>query len=292
VVDAWKQLHSDQYEWQLRPGWLILACALHLVGLLPAAVFWRRVLAVLGQEARFWETLRAYYVGHLGKYVPGKAMVVIIRTGLIRGRRVDTSVAAVSVFVETLTMMAVGACLAAAVLAIWLRDQGVLFYGSIGLAVVAGLPTLPPVFRRLVRLVGVGKSDPAIGEKIGRLDFRTLMTGWLLSTLAWCLLGMSYWATLRAMGIPDLNLFRDLPLYTAGVSFSTVVGFLLLVLPAGLLVREAALAELMIPYYFEPRLPAHAQVAALASVALLRLAQVVAELSISAALYWRRRGRS
>ena len=59
------------------------------------------------------ETTRAYYVGHLGKYVPGKALVVIIRTGLISGPRVDTTVAAVSIFIETLTMMAVGAFLAA-----------------------------------------------------------------------------------------------------------------------------------------------------------------------------------
>jgi uncharacterized membrane protein YbhN (UPF0104 family) len=288
LVDAWSQLsRPDGYRWQCQPAWLVLAGALYLAGLLPAAIFWHRVLSVLGQEARFAEILRAYYIGHLGKYVPGKAMVVIIRTGMIRGRRVDTAMAAVSVFVETLTMMAVGAFLAAAILAFRFRGQSLAFYGSIGLMVVAGLPTLPPVFRRLVRLVGIGKSDPAVAQKIAKLGYRTLLSGWLLMTLAWLVLGLSYWATLRAMGIPELDPLRDLPWYTAGVSFAMVAGFLLLVLPGGLVVREAALAEVMVPYLAGP-LPDHAQVAALASAAVLRLVWVVSEVLISAVLYWRR----
>ncbi len=288
---AWDQL--GEYRWQCRPAWLVVAGALYLVGLLPAAVFWHRVLLVLGQEARFGEILRAYYVGHLGKYVPGKAMVVIIRTGMIRGRRVDTAVAAVSVFVETLTMMAAGAFLAAAILAVWFRGQSLTFYGSLGLMVVAGLPTLPPVFKRLVRLAGVGKSDPAIGQKIDKLGYRTLLAGWLLMILAWGLLGLSYWATLHAMGVPGLSPLRDLPYYTASVSLAMVVGFLLLVLPGGLGIREAALVEVMIPYLEqELRLPAHAQLAAWASAAVLRLVWVISELVASAVLYWRRPAKS
>ena len=32
----------------------------------------------LGQDVGLLETLRAYYIGHLGKYVPGKAMVIVL----------------------------------------------------------------------------------------------------------------------------------------------------------------------------------------------------------------------
>jgi hypothetical protein len=289
--DAWSQLWSQssehRFEWQ--PGWLVVAGGLYLVGLFPAAIFWHRVLSVLGQEVRFGETLRAYYVGHLGKYVPGKAMVVIIRTGMVRGARVNTAIVAVSVFVETLTMMAVGAFLAAAILAVWFRAPGLTLYGSIGLMVVAGLPTLPPVFKRLVRLAGVGKSDPAVGQRIDKLGYRTLLAGWLLMTVTWVLLGLSYWATLHAMGVPALNPLRDLPYYTASVSLAMVAGFLLFVLPGGLWIREAALVEVMIPYLgHQLRLPDCAQLAAWASAAVLRLVWVVSELAISAALYWRR----
>ena len=282
LYQAWSQL--GEYPWQLQPGWLVVSGGLYVVGLVPGGIFWHRVLLALGQDARLGETLRAYLVGHLGKYVPGKAMVVVIRTGMVRSHRVDTAVAAVSVFFETFTMMAVGAFLAAAILAVGYRDQTMMFCGAVGLMILAGLPTLPPVFKRLVRLVGVGRSDPTITENIGRLGYKTLLMGFGLMTLQWCLLGLSYWATLRAMGVPDLDPLTHLPRYTASVALAMVAGFVLLVLPGGIGVREAALAELMIPF-LKPRLAAHAELAAWASAAVLRLVWLVSELIIAGILY-------
>ncbi len=285
LLEAWDQLHAGEQEWHFRPGWAAIAGVLYLVGLLPAAVFWYRVLRVLGQDARFGESMRAYFVGHLGKYVPGKAMVVVIRTGMIRGRRVNTGVAAASVFFETLTMMAVGAFLAAAILAVGFRGQTAKFWGAVGLMVLAGLPTLPPVFKRLAKAVGVGKSDPAVAEKIDRLGFGTLLTGWGLMALGWFILGLSYWATLRAMDLPGLDPIGELPRYTASVSLAMVAGFLLLVLPGGIGVREAALAELMIPYLAGLPGVASPELTAWASAALLRLVWLGAELLIAGILY-------
>lgn len=268
-----------QYRWSLDPLWLVFAGVLYLVGLLPAGLFWHRVLLVLGQDARLGETLRAYYVGHLGKYVPGKAMVVVIRAGLIRSRRVDTGVAAVSVFFETLTMMAVGALIAAAILAAAFRDQTLLFLAAVGLMVLAGLPTLPPIFKRLVRLAGVGKGDPSTGKKLDNLGYGTLLLGWASMSLVWILLGLSLWAVLRATGRTHGGPIGQLHLYTAAVSLAMVAGFLSLV-PGGAVVREAVLAELMVP-----RL---GKVIALVGALLLRLVWLLSELVISGILYlWR-----
>jgi uncharacterized membrane protein YbhN (UPF0104 family) len=268
-----------QYPWSCDPWWLALAGVLYLLGLLPAGLFWHRVLLVLGQDARLGETLRAYYVGHLGKYVPGKAMVVVIRAGLIRSHRVDTSVAAVSVFFETLTMMAVGALIAAAILATAFRGQTLLFSGALTLMVLAGMPTLPPIFRRLVRLLGVGKADPSVRKKLENLGYATLLLGWGAMSVVWILLGLSLWAVLRSMGSADAGLLGQLHLCTAAVSLATVAGFLSLV-PGGAVVREAVLAELLVP-----RL---GKVIALLSAVLLRLVWLLSELVISGILYlWR-----
>jgi uncharacterized membrane protein YbhN (UPF0104 family) len=285
LLSAWDQLHEGEQDWVFRPGWAVIAGALYLVGLLPAAIFWHRVLRVLGQDARLGKTLRAHLVGHLGKYVPGKAMVVIIRTGLVRGPRVHTGVAAASVFLETLTMMAVGAFLAAAILAVGFRGQNALFWGAIGLMVVAGLPTLPPVFKRLARAVGVGKSDPVVAEKIERLGFPTLLTGWGLMALGWFILGLSYWATLRAMDISGLDPIVGLPGYTAAVSLAMVAGFLLLILPGGIGVREFALMVVMTNYLRGLPGVEDPEATALISAALLRLVWLAAELLIAGILY-------
>ena len=68
----------------------------------------------------------------------------------MRGSAVDTTIAAVSVFVETSTMMAVGAFLAGAILALRFADQKLLQTLAWSLTILTGVPTLPPVFRRLV----------------------------------------------------------------------------------------------------------------------------------------------
>jgi len=283
LVEAWEQL--GEHPWRVLPAWLVASGCLYLAGLLPAGLFWHRVLVTLGQDAYRGETLRAYYIGHLGKYVPGKAMVVVLRAGLIRGHRVQTGVAAVSVFFETLTMMASGAFWAAAILAVWFRTHPPLLFLSIGLMVVAGLPTLPPVFRRLVRLAGVGRSDPAVAERLDRLGYGTLLLGWVANTLAWVLLGLSFWAVLEAMEIPHLAPLLDVPRYTASVALAMVAGFLSLI-PGGAVVRELILTALMVPCFTlrAPEVPA--EVAALVSAVLLRLVWLVSDLVISGILYF------
>ncbi len=279
------------YDWSLRWGWLAAAGLIYLVGLLPAGIFWWHVLRVLGQPVALGEALRAYYIGHLGKYVPGKAMVVVLRAGLVRGRGVNRAVAAAGVFFETLTMMAVGAFLAAAILACWFRGHADLLAAALGLMVVAGLPTVPAVFRFLVRLARVARSDPRTQTKLQSLGAGTLAVGWVLMTASWVILALSLWATLEALGVEGLRPLVHLPYYTAAVSLAMVAGFLSLI-PGGLGVRDMILAELMVPYFALVTCPLEPAAAAVASAAVLRVVWLVSELVLSAILYFGPRRRS
>jgi hypothetical protein len=275
LADAWRQL--GQYAWHFDPAWLMLSGGLYLAGVFACGLFWHRVLLALGQDAGLAETLRAYYIGHLGKYVPGKAVVVILRTGLIRSHRVDAALAAVSVFFETLTMMAVGAFLSAAVVAIWFSQQSLLFWASVAMMLVSGIPTLPPVFRRLVRLAGARKWGPGADEKLATLGYGITLTGWVLTSLGWVLLGLSLWAVLKSMGAAETNPLAQLHLYVASISLATVAGFASFV-PGGAVVREAVLTELIAPQF--------GGAAALIGALLLRLVWLVSELVISGILYF------
>jgi uncharacterized membrane protein YbhN (UPF0104 family) len=279
VVRAVEDLQARQFSLaDIHPGWLVLAGACYLVGLLPCWLFWHRTLHAMGQQPARMESLRAFYIGHLGKYFPGKALVVILRTGLIRSERCDTTVAAVSVFVETLTMMAVGAFVSAAILGTLFHEQVWLLLLAVGLMVCAGGPTLPPVFRRLVRLVGVRRANPDIDAALDGLDFRLMTYGWLTVGLGWGLLGFSLWAVLRAIpGTTDtaVSLF-DLPLVTACVALAMVAGFLSL-LPGGIAIREFVIMTLLAPPFGDG--------AAMISAILLRLLWLLAELLLAAILY-------
>jgi len=165
LLSAWRQI--GEHPLQLHPAWLVLSGVIYLVALLPAGWYWHHILKTLGQEAGLGETLQAYYLGHLGKYVPGKAMVIILRTGLIRSHRVDTTLAVVSVFYETLTMMAVGSFLAVGILAFRLQEERTMLWASAGFMFFAGLPTLPPIFRRILQIMRIGKFQKALPLPLG-----------------------------------------------------------------------------------------------------------------------------
>ncbi len=271
-----------QYEWSIRPGWLLLSGLLYLAGLLPCALFWHVVLRAFGQAPWLADTIRAHFIGQLGKYVPGKAMVIVMRTWFVHGPDVHATTAAVTVFVETLTMMAVGAFWAGAILLAWFPEQTAYIWLSIGLMLLSGIPTLPPVLRWIVQRVPQRlRGDQAVD--LNALSLRVVARGWLLITCGWFVLGLSLWATLRGMGAASLPMPHSLPLLTATVSLAVVAGFLSGI-PGGALVREGILWTLLANET--------SAVIAVAGAVMLRLVWLVSELVISTILYFGVRRRA
>ncbi len=128
----------SQHEWRVQPVWLLISGSLYGLGLVPMGWFWRRTLNALGYPTPLLAALRAYFLGHLGKYVPGKAMSVILRVATIRKWVPSMRVALVSSLIETLTMMAAGALLAAVMSAFVLRLDYVVSFAALGMACAAG----------------------------------------------------------------------------------------------------------------------------------------------------------
>jgi len=269
----------DQVEWL----WLLPAALAYLAGMTPMGLFWFSTLRAMRQRPQLASTMRAFFIGHLGKYVPGKALVVVLRTGLIRGPRVDAAVAALSVFVETLTMMAVGAFLAALLVVLTLAEQGKLVLLAIGLMIAAGGPTWPPLFRRIVRLLKVKAASAEVESAVDGLSFGLMARGWLLNLIGWPLLGLSLWFTIQSLPLPAGDApagLRDFAQVTAAASLALVAGFVSLI-PGGLGVREWVLTELLSPLLGE-----HGHGLALVAAVLLRLVWLAAELAASAVLWF------
>src|SRR5262249_42184911 len=78
-----------------------LAVATSVVAWLPSAWYWRKLISNLGMSPPWPQVLRAYFCGHLGKYVPGKAVAIVIRAALIRDAGVPAPVAAFTVTDES-----------------------------------------------------------------------------------------------------------------------------------------------------------------------------------------------
>lgn len=232
------QLKRQRFRWSsVKWSYLLLAMILYTIGMTPSWLFFHQTLVRLGQSPRWLTSFRAFFIGHLGKYVPGKALVVVLRSTLVAGRGVSLGAGIVAVFVETLTMMAVGATIGGLLLVIVRGDQW-LTWGAAALACLAGIPTLPPLFRAVVSRLQRKKSSSTLD--LSGISWSLMASGWMLLIIEWFFFGSSLAATLLAIpGVAPETVFAwtNYGLITATVALAIVVGFVSLV-PGGAGIRE------------------------------------------------------
>jgi uncharacterized membrane protein YbhN (UPF0104 family) len=260
---------------RVEPAWVVLGGLLYLAGLSACGVFFARIMTASPTPVSPWASVRAYLISHLGKYVPGKAMVVVMRVGLVAPHGARAATAAIGTFYETLVMMAAGALVATAGFAVGQTPvQGVPLALSAGLAVLFLVVTDPLIFPRASRLVTMPL--PNIGpDAMPEISRRLMFEGLALTALGWVLLGLSQVAVVRAVA-PGGVAVGLWPMVVASVALATVAGFVVAVLPGGLGVREGVLMTTLAPAVGRDT----AVVAALA----LRLTWVAAEVLAAAAL--------
>jgi uncharacterized membrane protein YbhN (UPF0104 family) len=249
---------------QIRPARLVLSGLFYLAGLACCGMFYERVLRASPTPIGIGPALRAYLISHLGKYVPGKAMVVVMRAGLSVPYGARAATAAIATFYETLVMMASGCLVAAAGFAVTgpspplrirLPVLGTLAVETYQLAAAAALApalaflvvVMPWAFRRLSLLFSM--PFPRVGpEALPRFDAGLLVCGLGWTSLTWVLFGASQVEVVRALVPMDASRWPAiLPVVTAAVAFATVTGFLVAVLPGGLGVREGVLMLALAP---------------------------------------------
>src|SRR5262249_48379731 len=138
---------------------------------------------------------RTYYISHLGKYVPGKAWTILLRATLLPGVR--PAVSALTGTYETLTTMAAGALLAAALVPWFVVGSDMLGWQALGLLALAGVPILPGVFNVVVARLARPFLDPS--DSPPRFRWSTLVEGLAITSMGWCALGLSVLALLNAL---------------------------------------------------------------------------------------------
>ncbi len=273
-----------EHSWRLHLGWLVVAVLVYNLAFAFPAFFWSRLLRVYGARPTPAAAARAYFVSHLGKYVPGKAWALVVRAALIRSSGVSAGLAALTATYETLTLMASGALLAVVLLSALALEEADR-WSAVGLLALAGIPILPGVFNRLVALV-TRKWRTAGDPPLPRLRSTTLLSGLALTTCTWALMGLSLGATLQALRPDGLAWdFNTWARHTAYVALAYVAGFLTLPAPGGLGVRELILQRMLTPELSRHLPASEAAALAVIVVLLLRLTWTVAEV-FAAGVAW------
>lgn len=243
LIEERTRLLQSLPTWQnVSLGSIILAAIFYAIGLLPPACVLRGALRGFHVPCSLMRATAAQLLGHAGKYIPGKAMVVVLRVSAVVSTSNTASLPAVMgdtpsrqlligrattcVFFETLLMMSVGGALAGCLMWSTPLPQWVKWAASL-MAVAACIPTLPPVMRRVIALVskrrdrsrsvesaggatgGEARSDESASASTAAADVSSaitwprLMSGWAWSLLSWCLIGLSFACVMKA--IPAYN---------------------------------------------------------------------------------------
>jgi glycosyltransferase 2 family protein len=297
----------DLFHRPLAWHWLVPASLCYLGGLSLSALYWRRLMLHLQQPAPLGTTFRAYFVGQLGKYVPGKALALVMRAGFMRGAGTSVGFAGLTAFYEVLVTMAAGAFVALLLFVLTdpaavLRGRGegfayvfrlhvpegeridrltlVLF--SLGLCLLLLTFIYPGVLNRLVKrvttLFRLGAPPPLRAAWLGE--------GLLTTAPCWLLFGLALACALHT--VPgagfDWSLGR-LAYLTAVMALAYVAGFFVPI-PGAVGVREFFLYELL-----AGAAPEGSRAQVVLAVLLLRLAWTAAEVVLAGILYFSHRGR-
>lgn len=234
--------------WQADPWGLMLAGVLYGVGMLPGSLFWRQCLRALDQPTHLLTILWAYFYGNLGKYFPGKAMVIVLRLTALEPLGIKKVATSITIFMETLTMMSVGGAMAGLCM-IALNIDWRLTVLSIGLLLATFIPTFPPILRWLLPKLQRGVDPKLLDAWSGRIQGRLFIRGWLLLSLTWLAFGLSLFVVLRSLPIADFGQSTPLTWLLScwgACALAVVLGFVSL-LPGGAGVREAVLSIVLTP---------------------------------------------
>ena len=241
IARNWQDLEAHPIAWTFRP--LPALGSVLLVWLMYAILIeaWRRMLGGWGQALGRREATRIWLVSSLGKYVPGKVWAIAGMAVMAREAGVAAWAATASAVILQVLALGSGAAVAGLLggraleatrpdLLPWFWVGGVLALGGASLLLVPGMVRW---LLGLVKLAGPESATPGL---------EPLVLGLLANVLAWLGYGMALWLLGLAV-LPEPTL--GAPLAIAAFAASYVAGFVVLIAPGGLVVREGLLIVLL-----------------------------------------------
>lgn len=233
LVSRWDEVAEAMTALDI--GWVVLALAVSLLGLGASMMSWRALLSGLHATLPVRACARIYFLGQIGKYIPGSLWPVLAQAELGRDHGVPRARSGVVAMLSVLVSLVTGVAVAAAGLALS-SPEALAAYGWTLLVIPLGAVALwPPVLTREVALALRLARRPGQAQDIGA---GAVIRSVLWAVAMWVLFGVHAWALVVGLGAsgPRLGL-----LATGAYALAWTVGFLVIILPAGAGAREAAL---------------------------------------------------
>ncbi len=238
VIGNWSQLTA--VTWRADLPLLVASAALALAHLPLTALVWRQAMGYLGLSVTPRWATKAYLIAQMGRYVPGGVWDVAGRVYLAAERGLPRGPVSVTILVEMVLGVVTGALIFLLSLSWW--DRVVppeawyvsLTFVALGLAVLH-----PAVLRPLLNLAArVLKRDTALLP----LTYRQVLTLALWHFLVRLLIGLAFYLFAAALTPLDWSL---MPVVAGIFVAAWVMGFVVIIAPQGLGVREGVMVLLL-----------------------------------------------
>jgi hypothetical protein len=236
VVHQWSGVRRDLERVEVR--WIVLAACCGLASVSVSVQSWRCALAATGGSLPLRPSARVFYVGQLGKYLPGSVWPLLAqmelgrRYGLVRTQVAIGGLLQLGLSVLVTAVLGLAALPLAGSLPRW---EIALVVSAVVLGVVV---VVPPILDRLLRRgLRVLRRPPLSGPIGGREVLAS--TGWSIVAAA----GLAGQAALLAHGLGADA--RGTLLAGGALLLATAIGVLAVPVPAGAGVREGALVLMM-----------------------------------------------
>jgi uncharacterized membrane protein YbhN (UPF0104 family) len=247
----WQELQS--YSWQITPFWLVLSAGWLAAAWALEVAIWRRLLRTVGGQLPYGSALRIWFLSAIVRYIPGNIWQPLSITFLAQQRGVKPEATLTSIVLYQAIITLAVAPIAAVYFAVT-GDWGVLTDVVRDVAawvIVIGLAPLVVFIVQPSLLIGI------INRALQRMGRSRLPHGLtraeLLYTLALAAIDWLMWGAAFASLAFGLHAYTPAAMWTLAWRLTAiypvayVIGFLSLITPSGLGVREGALYLLLAP---------------------------------------------
>ncbi|HJZ89314.1 MAG TPA: hypothetical protein VKE40_00480 [Gemmataceae bacterium] len=283
-----------------RVEWLVPAAVVYLL----AYVVWGRYYVTLlrnqGAHVSAATGLRAYFVSQMGKYVPGKVLVIVIRIGMLGNIGISRTAVGITAAYESLVWAGAGAMVGVLLLppSLWEGLRAELRARGGDLPDVNRYWLILPLAAASIGLVGLNRFVNRVNRwrkgrhapQLPRVKLHMVLIGLAYDSIGWLILGGSLLLTLRGLqpGAGSVTADEYWNLVSIG-GIAYVLGFAAFFMPAGVGVRDLAL-QLLLAVELKSRMGPDGSAAAadgLAAIAavMFRLIGTAAELIMAGVMY-------
>lgn len=233
---------------QINPVYFLVAFMLLFIGLLCRSASGYVSHRVLGFQLTFGESYRFWFVSQLAKYVPGGIWQFATRSNLYHGAGMPLALASALSVWEMIAVLLSGIAIMLVTSSSMSENRALWYLGS-GLLLALLLLSQTRSFWRLFVKMKTGMIMLEIMETLKMRRLYVNIALLLLAFLGWIFINLGYHFLILAL-TPDktFNLSESFFVY----SLAWMIGFLVIIAPAGLGPREAVIVTYYLPLLGEP----------------------------------------